>query len=115
MSTPLQIEESQAAAALNVRRKRRDPLQRTRRSVNMTIGITGRYCHAILRICSFFGGLVADIRERFPYYLADIVDAFKEWRCIAAVLFLFVSSVANAITFGSAYDIFRAYALQVYL
>lgn len=55
-----------------------DPLQRT-----------GRFC----------GGLVRDIKRRLPNYISDFTDAF-DIHCLAAIVFVYIASLAPAITFG---------------
>ncbi|KAM9215174.1 band 3 anion transport protein isoform 2-T2 [Leptosomus discolor] len=46
-----------------------------------------------------FGGLVRDIRRRYPKYLSDIKDAFSA-QCLAAVIFIYFAALSPAITFG---------------
>ncbi|KFV18668.1 Anion exchange protein 3 [Tauraco erythrolophus] len=48
----------------------------------------------------FFGGLVRDIKRRYPKYLSDIRDAFCPSQCLAAVLFIYFAALSPAITFG---------------
>ncbi|NXY53595.1 B3AT protein, partial [Callaeas wilsoni] len=55
-----------------------DPLRRTRRP---------------------FGGLMRDIRRRYPKYLSDIKDALNP-QCLAAVIFIYFAALSPAITFG---------------
>ncbi|XP_044130974.1 band 3 anion transport protein isoform X1 [Bufo gargarizans] len=55
-----------------------DPLQRTRKP---------------------FGGLVRDIKRRYPKYLSDIRDALNP-QCLAAVIFIYFAALSPAITFG---------------
>ncbi|XP_018408241.1 PREDICTED: band 3 anion transport protein [Nanorana parkeri] len=55
-----------------------DPLQRTRKP---------------------FGGLVRDIKRRYPQYLSDIRDALNP-QCLAAIIFIYFAALAPAITFG---------------
>ncbi|KAM5134906.1 band 3 anion transport protein isoform 2-T2 [Mantella aurantiaca] len=55
-----------------------DPLERTRRP---------------------FGGLVRDIKRRYPKYLSDISDALNP-QCLAAVIFIYFAALSPAITFG---------------
>ncbi|XP_029429966.1 band 3 anion transport protein isoform X2 [Rhinatrema bivittatum] len=55
-----------------------DPLSRTRRP---------------------FGGLVRDIKRRYPKYLSDIKDALNA-QCLAAVIFIYFAALSPAITFG---------------
>ncbi|XP_075437283.1 band 3 anion transport protein isoform X2 [Ascaphus truei] len=46
-----------------------------------------------------FGGLVRDIRRRYPKYLSDITDALSP-QCLAAVIFIYFAALSPAITFG---------------
>lgn len=55
-----------------------DPLQRTRRP---------------------FGGLVRDIKRRFPKYLSDFSDALNV-QCISATIFIYFAALSGAISFG---------------
>uniref|UniRef100_A0A8C9YMG2 Anion exchange protein n=1 Tax=Sander lucioperca TaxID=283035 RepID=A0A8C9YMG2_SANLU len=55
-----------------------DPLKRTRRP---------------------FGGLIRDVRRRYPKYLSDFKDALNS-QCMAAVIFIYFAALSPAITFG---------------
>uniref|UniRef100_A0A3Q3VSA2 Anion exchange protein n=1 Tax=Mola mola TaxID=94237 RepID=A0A3Q3VSA2_MOLML len=55
-----------------------DPLERTRRP---------------------FGGLIRDVRRRYPKYLSDFKDALNS-QCMAAVIFIYFAALSPAITFG---------------
>ncbi|XP_068775327.1 band 3 anion transport protein isoform X2 [Struthio camelus] len=46
-----------------------------------------------------FGGVVRDIRRRYPKYLSDIKDALNP-QCLAAVIFIYFAALSPAITFG---------------
>ncbi|KAK2493221.1 hypothetical protein MC885_009236 [Smutsia gigantea] len=46
-----------------------------------------------------FGGLVRDIRRRYPRYLSDITDALSP-QVLAAVIFIYFAALSPAITFG---------------
>ncbi|XP_066467654.1 anion exchange protein 3 isoform X2 [Tiliqua scincoides] len=46
-----------------------------------------------------FGGLVRDIKRRYPKYLSDLKDALHS-QCLAAVLFIYFAALSPAITFG---------------
>ncbi|CAG0884444.1 unnamed protein product [Cyprideis torosa] len=50
----------------------------------------------------FFGGLVRDIKSRYPKYLSDITD-FPNSVCIAATVFIYFAALSGAITFGGLY------------
>ncbi|XP_031456742.1 band 3 anion transport protein isoform X1 [Phasianus colchicus] len=53
----------------------------------------------LLRTGRPFGGLVRDIRRRYPKYLSDIRDAFNP-QCLAAVIFIYFAALSPAVTFG---------------
>uniref|UniRef100_A0AAY4DU60 Anion exchange protein n=1 Tax=Denticeps clupeoides TaxID=299321 RepID=A0AAY4DU60_9TELE len=46
-----------------------------------------------------FGGLIHDIRRRYPLYMSDIKDAIDS-QCIAAVIFIYFAALSPTITFG---------------
>ncbi|KAJ7313533.1 hypothetical protein JRQ81_004992 [Phrynocephalus forsythii] len=50
-----------------------------------------------------FGGLVRDIKRRYPKYLSDIKDALDP-QCLAAVIFIYFAALSPAITFGGLLD-----------
>lgn len=55
-----------------------DPLRRTRRP---------------------FGGLINDIKRRYPLYLSDLKDGLNS-SCLAAAMFMYFAALCTAITFG---------------
>uniref|UniRef100_A0A8D2JG60 Anion exchange protein n=1 Tax=Varanus komodoensis TaxID=61221 RepID=A0A8D2JG60_VARKO len=46
-----------------------------------------------------FGGLIRDVRRRYPQYLSDFRDALDP-QCLAAVIFIYFAALSPAITFG---------------
>ncbi|XP_041699704.1 anion exchange protein 3-like isoform X3 [Coregonus clupeaformis] len=46
-----------------------------------------------------FGGLIHDIKRRYPRYASDIKDALDS-QCIAAVIFIYFAALSPTITFG---------------
>ncbi|KAI3356533.1 hypothetical protein L3Q82_017736, partial [Scortum barcoo] len=46
-----------------------------------------------------FGGLIHDIRRRYPHYVSDLKDAL-DMQCIAAVIFIYFAALSPTITFG---------------
>ncbi|XP_046316309.1 anion exchange protein 4 isoform X2 [Marmota monax] len=46
-----------------------------------------------------FGGLVQDVRRKAPWYPSDFLDALHP-QCFSAVLYIYLATVTNAITFG---------------
>ncbi|XP_056219945.1 anion exchange protein 2b isoform X1 [Seriola aureovittata] len=73
---PKSLEEKEAL--LTPSKKSDDPLQRTGRP---------------------FGGLVRDVRRRYPKYISDFKDALNS-QCMAAVIFIYFAALSPAITFG---------------
>jgi len=46
-----------------------------------------------------FGGLVNDVRRRFPHYKSDITEGLN-LQCLAAAIFMYFAALSGAITFG---------------
>ena len=46
-----------------------------------------------------FGGLINDIRRRYPRYASDLRDAL-DIQCVAAVIFIYFAALSPTITFG---------------
>ncbi|XP_013138197.1 PREDICTED: anion exchange protein 3 isoform X2 [Papilio polytes] len=46
-----------------------------------------------------FGGVLRDIKRRYPYYLSDFRDALNG-QCAAATIFMYFAALSSAITFG---------------
>ncbi|XP_021352339.1 band 3 anion transport protein-like isoform X2 [Mizuhopecten yessoensis] len=46
-----------------------------------------------------FGGLINDVRRRYPYYISDFTDALNV-QCVAAFVFIFFACFAPCIAFG---------------
>lgn len=46
-----------------------------------------------------FGGLIADVKRKAPWYLSDFTDALHI-QCIAAFFFMYFASLTPIITFG---------------
>lgn len=46
-----------------------------------------------------FGGVIHDIRRRYPRYLSDLKDAM-DTQCFAAVIFIYFAALSPTITFG---------------
>ncbi|XP_051839433.1 anion exchange protein 3 isoform X2 [Antechinus flavipes] len=46
-----------------------------------------------------FGGVIRDVRRRYPHYISDVTDALHT-QCLAAVLFIYFAALSPAITFG---------------
>lgn len=53
----------------------------------------------LLRTGSVFGGLIRDVKRRYPHYPSDLRDALHS-QCLAAVLFIYFAALSPAITFG---------------
>ncbi|XP_017875094.1 band 3 anion exchange protein isoform X2 [Ceratina calcarata] len=46
-----------------------------------------------------FGGLINDIKRRYPHYLSDFTDGLSS-SCLAAAIFMYFAALCTAITFG---------------
>jgi solute carrier family 4 anion exchanger 2 len=46
-----------------------------------------------------FGGLMNDVKRRFPHYKSDITEGFN-LQCLAAAIFMYFAALSGAITFG---------------
>ncbi|XP_034023026.1 anion exchange protein 2b [Thalassophryne amazonica] len=46
-----------------------------------------------------FGGLIRDVRRRYPKYISDFKDALNT-QCMAALIFIYFAVLASTITFG---------------
>uniref|UniRef100_A0A8D2NQB0 Anion exchange protein n=1 Tax=Zosterops lateralis melanops TaxID=1220523 RepID=A0A8D2NQB0_ZOSLA len=83
-------------------KKRKEREQKSMKEV-LLYEVLGRGTEAeddpLKRTGIFFGGLVRDIKRRYPKYLSDIRDALHS-QCLAAVLFIYFAALSPAITFG---------------
>ncbi|GAB1862743.1 Anion exchange protein [Camponotus japonicus] len=81
-SKPVQSEAAIKKALLAGEEEKRplddDPLRRTKR---------------------LFGGLINDIKRRYPFYLSDFTDGMNS-SCLAAAIFMYFAALCTAITFG---------------
>ncbi|XP_006891223.1 PREDICTED: anion exchange protein 4 [Elephantulus edwardii] len=63
----------------------------------------GRGSHApnpeLRRTGRLFGGLVQDVRRKASWYASDFLDALH-LQCFSAVLYIYLATITNAITFG---------------
>lgn len=46
-----------------------------------------------------FGGLINDVRRRYPYYKSDVTEGLTG-QCAAAAIFMYFAALSGAITFG---------------
>ncbi|XP_033628613.1 band 3 anion transport protein-like isoform X1 [Asterias rubens] len=58
-----------------------------------------KFIDPLKRTGCLFGGLVNDVKRRYPLYLSDLKDALNV-QCIAATFFIFFAALSPAITFG---------------
>ncbi|KAM8798912.1 anion exchange protein 4 [Eudromia elegans] len=59
----------------------------------------GHSSDELQRTGRLFGGLLGDIRRKAPWYWSDFSDALHI-QCLSAVLYIYLATVTNAITFG---------------
>ncbi|XP_008147490.2 band 3 anion transport protein [Eptesicus fuscus] len=62
-------------------------------------GVPGGPDDPLQRTGRLFGGLVRDLKRRYPRYLSDITDALSP-QVLAAVIFIYFAALSPAITFG---------------
>ncbi|XP_032192391.1 anion exchange protein 4 isoform X4 [Mustela erminea] len=55
--------------------------------------------HGALAEDRLFGGLIQDVRRKASWYPSDFLDALHP-QCFSAVLYIYLATVTNAITFG---------------
>ncbi|XP_066119561.1 band 3 anion transport protein isoform X1 [Saccopteryx bilineata] len=67
--------------------------------LNGGTGVPGDPDDPLRRTGMLFGGLVRDIKRRYPRYLSDITDALNP-QVLAAVIFIYFAALSPAITFG---------------
>ena len=46
-----------------------------------------------------FGGLINDVKRRYPHYLSDILDGLNA-QCVAAIIFIYFAALSGAVAFG---------------
>ncbi|XP_023559111.1 anion exchange protein 4 isoform X3 [Octodon degus] len=56
-------------------------------------------CPELQRTGRLFGGLVQDVNRKASWYTTDFLDALHP-QCFSAVLYIYLATVTNAITFG---------------
>lgn len=49
-----------------------------------------------------FGGLINDVKRRFPHYKSDYLDGLNS-QCLSAAIFMYFAALSAAITFGGLY------------
>lgn len=54
---------------------------------------------SLKRTGKYFGGLVADIKRKLPFYKSDFTDAFN-MQSIATICFMYFALLAPIVTFG---------------
>lgn len=58
-----------------------------------------RYPDPLRRTRRPFGGLINDMKRRFPHYWSDLKDGLNG-QCFAAAIFIYFAALSAAITFG---------------
>nr|XP_025034229.1 electrogenic sodium bicarbonate cotransporter 1 isoform X4 [Pelodiscus sinensis] len=56
-------------------------------------------CEELQRTGRFCGGLVKDVKRKIPFFASDFYDALNI-QALSAILFIYLGTVTNAITFG---------------
>ncbi|CAL9689466.1 unnamed protein product [Knipowitschia caucasica] len=84
---------------LKVLVQRLEPNVIRRREPDLSLAPTPSSPSPLNRTGALFGGLVRDLRHRFPQYGSDITDALNS-QCVAAVIFIYFAALSPAVTFG---------------
>ncbi|XP_022102508.1 anion exchange protein 3-like isoform X3 [Acanthaster planci] len=84
--------------------RRRQTLKPTKEDTEAVIALTKKMhmelnLDPLRRTGRIFGGLVNDVKRRYPHYWSDITDAFN-FQCLAAFVFIYFACLSPAITFG---------------
>lgn len=53
----------------------------------------------LVRSGKLFGGLIADIRRKLPFYPSDLLDGVHS-QCVSSFLFLYFACLAPIVAFG---------------
>lgn len=53
----------------------------------------------VVRFYRFCGGLILDIKRKLPFFASDFYDGLHI-QSLSAILFIYLGTVTNAITFG---------------
>ncbi|KXJ06363.1 Sodium bicarbonate cotransporter 3, partial [Exaiptasia diaphana] len=61
-----------------------------------SISVAQIHIHFVFRI---FGGLIADLKRRLPWYTRDFKDACSP-QCLASIIFIYFACLTPIITFG---------------
>uniref|UniRef100_A0A8C8RSC9 Anion exchange protein n=1 Tax=Pelusios castaneus TaxID=367368 RepID=A0A8C8RSC9_9SAUR len=56
-------------------------------------------CEELQRTGRFCGGLIKDVKRKIPFFASDFYDALNI-QALSAILFIYLGTVTNAITFG---------------
>ncbi|XP_071791427.1 band 3 anion transport protein-like isoform X2 [Asterias amurensis] len=84
--------------------RRRKTLKPTKEDTDAVIAFTKKIrlelsLDPLKRTGRLFGGLVNDVKRRYPHYWSDITDALN-FQCLAAFVFIYFACLSPAITFG---------------
>ncbi|CAB3255250.1 unnamed protein product [Arctia plantaginis] len=110
----LPFEELRAKSEM-IRRRKRDALERKRAAGELPVPQSDEK-KALLaaeaggdpykepddpltRTGKLFGGVIRDIKRRYPFYVSDFKDALNG-QCLAATIFMYFAALSSAITFG---------------
>ncbi|CAH1788172.1 unnamed protein product [Owenia fusiformis] len=79
--------------------RRRKKAKKAEEKAGLVIDKGGIPVDPLKRTGKLFGGLVNDIKRRYPHYLSDIKDGLN-FQCFASFIFIYFACLAPAITFG---------------
>uniref|UniRef100_A0A8C8SSF7 Anion exchange protein n=1 Tax=Pelusios castaneus TaxID=367368 RepID=A0A8C8SSF7_9SAUR len=75
------------------------PHKRYQRARTQHAPATQHVSEELQRTGRLFGGLIKDVQRKAPWYWSDFYDALNI-QCFSAILYIYLATVTNAITFG---------------
>ncbi|CAB3382824.1 Hypothetical predicted protein [Cloeon dipterum] len=85
--------------AIRRRKSTRDPPDEMQRALLLEEAKKPPEDDPLIRTKRPFGGLIKDIKRRWPKFKSDIVDGLN-FQCVAASIFIYFACLSGAITFG---------------
>nr|XP_015833088.1 PREDICTED: band 3 anion transport protein isoform X2 [Tribolium castaneum] len=101
----LPIEEIKAKSEL-IKRRKENALKSAEEAQGVTKALLAAeeekkppYSNPLERTRRPFGGLINDLKRRYPYFKSDVTDGINA-QCFAAAIFMYFAAVSGAIAFG---------------
>lgn len=101
----LPIEEIKAKSAA-IRKRKENALKKQEEGMKLLLpvgaggdGDKPPFPNPLERTKKPFGGLINDLRRRYPHFKSDVTDGLNA-QCAAAAIFMYFAALSGAITFG---------------